>query len=160
MWYNFNRMIMQKSTITKADFSSKFLIWAGEKTNIISVFQAFFYHLSHWNDKLHFIFQLFKGVCNSFWFLIKFILNTVVRIRFQYSDEKVIYLCIFFLYTLTKRKTCTSGCHSNKWVSRDIKTSKYRLFALLFLQYVFDTLRRKMVSFHLHVFDLCCHYTY
>lgn len=98
MWYTFNRMIMQKSTITKADFSSKFLIWAGEKTNIISVFQAFFYHLSHWNDKLHFIFQLFKGVCNSFWFLIKFILNTVVRIRFQYSDEKVIYLCIFFIY--------------------------------------------------------------
>lgn len=96
MWYTFNRMIMQKSTITKADFSSKFLIWAGEKTNIISVFQAFFYHLSHWNDKLHFIFQLFKGVCNSFWFQIKFILNTVVRIRFQYSDEKVIYLCIFF----------------------------------------------------------------
>lgn len=102
MWYNFNRMIMQKSTITKADFSSKFLIWAGEKTNIISVFQAFFYHLSHWNDKLHFIFQLFKGVCNSFWFLIKFILNTVVRIRFQYSDEKVIYLCIFIYIDETK----------------------------------------------------------
>lgn len=102
MWYNFNRMIMQKSTITKADFSSKFLIWAGEKTNIISVFQAFFYHLSHWNDKLHFIFQLFKGVCNSFWFLIKFILNTVLRIRFQYSDEKVIYLCIFIYIDETK----------------------------------------------------------
>lgn len=102
MWYTFNRMIMQKSTITKADFSSKFLIWAGEKTNIISVFQAFFYHLSHWNDKLHFIFQLFKGVCNSFWFLIKFILNTVVRIRFQYSDEKVIYLCIFIYIDETK----------------------------------------------------------
>lgn len=102
MWYTFNRMIMQKSTITKADFSSKFLIWAGEKTNIISVFQAFFYHLSHWNDKLHFIFQLFKGVCNSFWFQIKFILNTVVRIRFQYSDEKVIYLCIFIYIDETK----------------------------------------------------------
>lgn len=102
MWYTFNRMIMQKSTITKADFSSKFLIWAGEKTNIISLFQAFFYHLSHWNDKLHFIFQLFKGVCNSFWFLIKFILNTVVRIRFQYSDEKVIYLCIFIYIDETK----------------------------------------------------------
>lgn len=102
MWYTFNRMIMQKSTITKADFSSKFLIWAGEKTNIISVFQAFFYHLSHWNDKLHFIFQLFKGVCNSFWFLIKFILNTVLRIRFQYSDEKVIYLCIFIYIDETK----------------------------------------------------------
>lgn len=101
MWYTFNRMIMQKSTITKADFSSKFLIWAGEKTNIISVFQAFFYHLSHWNDKLHFIFQLFKGVCNSFWFLIKFILNTVVRIRFQ---MKKWYIYVFFFIYIDETK--------------------------------------------------------